>query len=122
MKKFLIILLIAFISPSAFAQFNDHDGILVATWSPPSYGNTLDHYFWVYTINGIVDSVMGTSPADATTDSTVTLANIGDWALFSISAVSVVNDTSTVAVSDTAYYDTEQGIGPPTGVNWIQGP
>jgi hypothetical protein len=122
MKKFLAVLLIFIIAPNALAQFNDHDGHLVATWSPPSYGNTLDHYFWSYTVNGVVDSVTGTSPADATIDSTVVLAEIGHWAVFNIWAVSVINDTSVVAVSDTAYYDTEQGIGPPTGVNWIQGP
>lgn len=122
MKRILIIFLLPLLGSSALAQFNDHDGHLVATWSPPSYGNTLDHYIWSYTVNGVIDSVTGISPSDATVDSSVVLAEVGHWAIFNIRAVSVLNDTSLVAVSDTAYYNTEQGIGPPTGVNWIQGP
>jgi hypothetical protein len=106
----------------ASAQFHDHDGLLSVNWQPPGVGNTLDHYQWAYIINGVPDSVVGTSAAGDTLENSVALANIGDWAVFKVRAISVVYDTSTWAVSDTAYYNTETGIGPPRGVTWIQGP
>lgn len=122
MRKLPILLFILLLPSMAAAQFNDHDGRLQATWSPPEYGNTLDHYIWSYEINSVADSVTGQSPAEDTLEISVTLMDIGDWAIFNIRAVSVVNDTSIVAVSDTAFYNMETGIGPPVGVNWIQGP
>lgn len=106
---------------AALAQFHDHDGYLTVRWQPPAYGNPLDHYSWSYTINGVIDSLVGTSPATDTLDSSVTLAAVGNWAIFKIRAISTVQDTSTWAVSDTAAYDTDSGIGPPRGVTWIQG-
>ena len=122
MKRLFVLILLLAIPSITSAQFNDHDGQLEVTWQPPDYGNPLDHYIWSYTINSVADSVTGTSAAEDTLDNSVTLADVGDWAIFYIRAVSVVNDTSEVVVSDTAYYDTEDGIGPPSGVTWIQGP
>ncbi len=119
----ILILLIVLSAPSLVrAQFNDHDGMLTATWSPPEFGNPLDHYIWSYEINAVTDSLAGESPAGDTLETSAVLADIGDWAIFHIRAISIMNDTSVVAVSDTAYYNPETGIGPPTGVNWIQGP
>jgi hypothetical protein len=120
MRRFLII--IFFIPMAALAQTHDHDGHLFACWLPPDSGAPLDHYIWSYTINGVPDSVQGIAPGADTTNSDVTLTNIGDWAIFRIRAVSVMNDTSDWAASDTAIYDPGGGIGPPRGVNWIQGP
>ena len=122
MKRLFVLILLLSIPSIASAQFNDHDGQLDVTWQAPDYGNPLDHYIWSYTINNVADSVTGTSSAEDTLDNSVTLADVGDWAIFYIHAVSVVNDTSEVAISDTAYYNTEDGIGPPSGVTWIQGP
>jgi hypothetical protein len=102
----------------ALAQFNDHDGHLVVTWSAPNTGNPLDHYIWSYKINGVADSLTGSSTATDTLNSAVNLAHIGDWAIFKIRAISIFSDTSTTVYSDTAYYNPEQGIGPPRGVNW----
>ncbi len=117
----LLVVIIGLTPLVALAQFNDHDGHLVVSWQPPAYGNPLDHYIWSYTINGVVDSVTGTSAGVDTLNNSVTLTAIGDWAVFHIRAVSTVNDTSTVAYSDTAFYNTGEGIGPPRGVTW-QGP
>lgn len=122
MKKVLILMLLLVLPVSVLAQFNDHDGNLVVTWEAPDYGNPLDHYTWSYTINGVVDSLTGVSPSSAVQENSAILANVGDWAIFSIQAISVVDDSSDVIVSDTVYYNTELGIGPPRGVNWIQGP
>ncbi len=122
MKVLLFLAALAIIPATALAQFHDHDGHLQVRWSPPSNGNTPAGYIWSYTINGRIDSLTGTSPAADTTDNSVTLANIGDWAIFRIRAVSVVYDTSIWVVSDTAFYNTDSGIGPPRMVDWIQGP
>ena len=93
------------------AQFIDYDGHLLITWSEPQSGNPLDYYYWSYTINGIVDSITGTSSADDTLDNSVSLANSGDWAIFNIKAVSIFNDTSTSVSSDTACYMALGNIG-----------
>ncbi len=122
MRVLLLLLLLLAVPSLVNAQFNDTDGQLQASWQAPDYGNPLDHYIWSYTVNGVVDSITGSSASDVTTDNSVTLATVGDWAVFSIRAVSTVNDTSVVVVSDTAYYNLGTGIGPPTGVTWIQGP
>jgi hypothetical protein len=122
MKKILLVMFLLILPSIALAQFNDHDGHLEVIWQEPEYGNPLDHYIWSYTINSVVDSVTGTSAAEDTLENSVTLAEVGDWALFYIRAISTVNDTSEVAISDTAYYNTGTGIGPPVGVTWIQGP
>jgi hypothetical protein len=121
MKKLLLLILMLALSSIAFAQFNDHDGQLEVTWQPPEYGNPLSHYIWSYKINGVADAITGISEAADTLENSATLANVGDWAIFYIRAISVVNDTSEMIVSDTAYYNTETGIGPPIGVTWIQG-
>jgi hypothetical protein len=121
--KFPLFSLLLLLMPAlSQAQFFDHDGQLEITWAEPGYGNPLDHYIWSYTINGVTDSITGTSAAGATADSSVTLNEVGHWAVFHIRAVSTVSDTSVVVVSDTAYYNLGTGIGPPTGVTWIQGP
>ncbi|MCD6162125.1 MAG: hypothetical protein J7K40_06900 [candidate division Zixibacteria bacterium] len=122
MKKALILLFLLILPITALAQFNDHDGHLAVTWQAPDYGNPLDHYIWSYTINGVVDSLTGVSPAEDIQENSVILTNVGDWALFTIRAISTVDDTSEAIVSDTVYYNTGLGIGPPRGVNWIQGP
>jgi len=122
MKIIIPLLLAVLTAATAKAQFNDRDGHLVISWQAPDYGNPLDHYIWSYDINGTTDSLTGTSAANATADSTVTLSDVGDWAIFTIRAISVVGDTSEAVVSDTAYYNTGDGIGPPRGVTWIQGP
>ena len=122
MRKLLLLFLIIVLPSTAMAQFNDHDGQLEVIWSPPDFGNPLDHYIWTYEINGVADSVTGQSPGEDTLENSVTLTTIGDWAVFYIQAVSILNDTSIVAMTDTAYYNPETGIGPPVGVNWIQGP
>ena len=122
MRKIVLIALLLVMPVTGSAGFFDNDGQLEITWAAPSYGNPLDHYIWSYTVNGVVDSVAGSSAAGVTSDNSVTLAQVGDWAVFQIRAVSTVNDTSTVVVSDTAYYNLGTGIGPPTGVTWIQGP
>ncbi len=122
MSKLLISLVVVMLPAAALAQFHDHDGHLRVRWSAPSTGNPLASYIWSYTINGVADSITGTAPAADTTNSAVTLAQIGNWAIFKIRAVSVVNDTSVWAISDTAFYNTDIGIGPPRLVNWIQGP
>lgn len=121
MRRWLLLLIMA-IPSAAEAQFNDHDGQLTIVWVSPSYGNPLDHYIWSYKINGVADSVTGQSAAGDTLNSSAILADVGDWAIFDIRAVSIFHDTSAVALSDTAYYNPEQSIGPPRGVNWIQGP
>lgn len=118
----MLIVIFGLIPAAVLARFNDLDGHLVVTWQPPAYGNPLHHYIWSYTINGVTDSLRGTSPAADTLNNSVTLSNVGDWAIFHIRAVSTVNDTSSAAVSDTAFYNTGLGIGPPRGVTWIQGP
>ncbi len=122
MKKLTLLLMLLALPAVANAQFFDNDGQLEVEWAAPDYGNPLDHYIWSYEINGVADSVTGTSVAVATTDNSVILAEIGHWAVFSIRAVSTVSDTSVVMVSDTAYYNLGTGIGPPTGVTWTQGP
>lgn len=121
MKTTLLICLLV-LSVQANAQFNDHDGQLDVSWQAPDFGNPLDHYFWSYEVNSVVDSLTGQSNAQDTLESSMVLATVGDWAIFRIWAVSTFDDTSIVAISDTAYYNPEEGIGPPTGVNWIQGP
>ncbi len=122
MRKLPILLFVLLLPSLAAAQFNDHDGHLEATWSPPDYGNPLDHYIWSYRINTVADSVTGQSPAEDTLENSVILADVGDWAIFYIRAVSVMNDTSVFTIADTAYFNPEEDIGPPVGVNWIQGP
>jgi hypothetical protein len=121
MKRLLAGILVVIPTVST-AEFHDHDGDLIAAWQPPAYGTPLDHYEWSYTINGVVDSVTGISAADDSLDNSVALTAIGDWVVFKVRAISTVQDTSTWAVSDTAVYDTDTGIGPPRGVTWIQGP
>src|SRR5512140_2647090 len=111
MKKLLLLVALATLPALALAQFHDHDGHLVIRWSPPNTGNTLASYVWSYNINGRADSLTGTASATDTTNSSVTLTHVGDWAIFKIRAVSVVNDSSIWAVSDTAYYNTDSGIG-----------
>jgi hypothetical protein len=118
----IVAICIWLIPAAASAQFHDHDGHLSVRWQAPAYGNPLDHYSWSYTINGVADSILGTSQAADTLNSAVNLATIGDWAIFKIRAISTIHDTSTWAVSDTVTYDTDSGIGPPRGVTWIQGP
>jgi len=44
MRKLLLLFLIIVLPSVAMAQFNDHDGQLEVTWSPPDFGNPLDHY------------------------------------------------------------------------------
>jgi hypothetical protein len=118
-KLILIVLLIPVAAP---AQTHDHDGQLTVAWLPPDSGAVLDHYLWRYTINGVIDSIRGVSPASDTTNSDVTLSTVGDWAIFRICAISIAHDTSDWAVSDTAIYNPDGGIGPPRGVIWIEGP
>jgi hypothetical protein len=122
MRKLLLMGLLIVIPDLAAAQFHDNDGHLVVIWQPPAYGTPLDHYEWAYTINGVADSMAGTSVAGDTLDDSANLAAVGDWAIFKIRAISTVDDTSTWAVTDTVTYDTDTGIGPPRGVTWIQGP
>jgi hypothetical protein len=121
MKNLLIVAILIMLPALAAAQFYDTDGHLVISWQAPATGSPLDHYIWSYTINGVVDSVQGVTAASGVRDSSVTLAQVGNWAIFKIRAVSIFSDTSVVVSSDTAYYNPGQGIGPPRGVTW-QGP
>ena len=121
MKKLMIVFILMLAPALAFGQFYDHDGILKVTWSAPSEGNPLDHYIWSYNINGVVDSITGSAAIADTINEEVTLANYGDWAIFNVQAVSIFDDVSAPAVSDTAFYKSEEGISPPRFVNWIQG-
>lgn len=100
----LSIILMFFLVEYAVARYDDFDGHLKIFWSPPAYGNTPHSYVFSYTINGISDSVTGVSPINVQSDSSVILANQGDWAVFSIRAISTQGDTSTLAISDTAYF------------------
>jgi hypothetical protein len=122
MRLLCYFFLIFALASTASAQFHDNDGQLRATWASPDWGNPVDHYIWSYTVNGVADSVTGSSAAIDTVESSVTLDNLGDWAVFHIRAVSVLSDTSVEVVSDTAYFSLGTGIGPPRGVTWIQGP
>lgn len=121
MKRFLLLIMLC-VPTAAFAQFNDHDGQLVSRWHAPAFGAPVDHYIWSYTINGVADSIAGIAAANDTLNNAVSLSVIGNWAIFNIAAVSIFGDTSEAAVSDTAYYNPESGIGPPEGVTWLQGP
>jgi hypothetical protein len=100
----LISISIIYQPENVFARFNDADGHLKVYWSPPISGDTVESYLWSYGIVGVADSIAGISDAVARIDSSVTLANPGDWAVFSIRAVSINHDTSTAVTSDTAYY------------------
>ncbi|NOY88698.1 MAG: T9SS type A sorting domain-containing protein [FCB group bacterium] len=104
MKKIIFIIFIMSVPSLVWANFIDLDGHLNIVWSPPTYGNQLDHYFWTYTINGVADSITGTSPANDMVESSVVLDDPGDWAVFGIKAISTQNDTSIVAVSDTVFF------------------
>lgn len=110
-KIFLTIVLI--ISTSAYTAVNDPDGVLNVEWSAPAYGKTVDHYIFSYDINGVTDSVTGSSLSGFTTDNSVTLENLGDFAVFKVRAVSVDDDTSSFAYSDTVIFsislDTNDG-------------
>ncbi len=89
---------------NAFARYDDSDGHLKIYWSPPGYGNTVQSYIWSYIIISVSDSLTGVSPSDARCDSSVILSSPGDWAVFSIRAISVLSDTSISVISDTAYF------------------
>ena len=104
MKRNIIVIFILLIPSLVWANFVDLDGHLEIVWSPPTYGNQLDHCLWTYTINGVVDSITGTSPANDTIENSVVLANPGDWAVFGIEAISTQNDTSIIAISDTVFF------------------
>jgi len=118
MKKLVFIMLaLVLVASVANAQFRDEDGQLAAAWSPPTWGNPVSHYVLDYEINGIQGPVVETA---GLLDSTVVLGVVGDWSILSIVAISIFDDTSTVAQSDTAYYALNTGVGPPTGVIWIQ--
>lgn len=116
MKRLLVCCLL--LLSSAALAVNDHDGDLKIQWVAPTGGNPLDHYEWSYDINGVVDSVTGTS--SGTFDNSVVLADVGDYAVFRIRSISTIGDVSNYAVSDTVYFDTELGINPPSGLMWIQ--
>jgi hypothetical protein len=104
MRKIIIGVVLTLLPSIAAARFVDVDGHLHANWSAPAYGDPVDHYIWSYNINGVVDSVTGSSPAIDTSDASVTLTNTSDWAIFSVRAVGSSGDTSTAAVSDTVVY------------------
>lgn len=114
MRYILISLILfgIFISDSGKAQSIDIDGFLEVAWNAPAYGDPVDHYIWSYTINGVKDSVTGTSSNAILTDNSVQLINLGDWAIFSVQAISVSSDTSTASVSDTVYYLLSDGGNP----------
>jgi hypothetical protein len=139
LKKILILmasieLLLLSLAGYVMAQFYDQDGHLTIGWDPPSYGTPISNYIWSYEINGSLDSIRGNSPSDARFDSSVTLLNHGDWALFFIKAISIYNDTSSIAYSDTAFSNTcryisgdlngdgtTNGIDVAFGVNYFKG-
>ncbi len=104
LSKLIALLTVILIPSMSAARFIDLDGQLHVHWSPPAYGGTVDHYLWSYNINGVADSITGSSPAIDTSNASVTLANTGDWAIFSVRAVASAGDTSTAAVSDTVLY------------------
>jgi len=106
----------------AWGGFVDLDGHLVISWQPPDFGDAVDHYAWSYNINGVTDSVTGTSFAGELIENSVTLIGTGHWAVFNIWAVTASGDSSVVAASDTAVYSlsvdvTDPGDDPtlPTG-------
>lgn len=117
MKAWVIVGCIVLIASAAFA-YSDHDGALKIQWVHPTGGNPLDHYEWSYDINGVTDSLTGTTTG--TVENSVTLGAVGDYAVFRIRAISTIGDVSSYAVSDTAFFDTELGIDPPSGLTWIQ--
>lgn len=112
-KKLAVLTLVLAIPSLVAARFVDTDGHLRANWSAPAYGGPTDHYIWSYTINGVIDSITGSTPATDTTDASVILANTGDWAVFSVRAVAVAGDTSTTAVSDTVVYSITVDVNDP---------
>lgn len=118
MKK-LLALVIILMPVLAFGQFHDYDGHLEATWQPPTWGNPVDHYTYSYEINGVQDSLTGNT--SNTFESSVSLANLGDWAILRLRSVSIFSDTSSMIVSDTAFYADQNGIGPPGFIQWVQG-
>lgn len=115
MKK-LIIFALFLLCTSSYAQFQDSDGDLISIWQPPLEGNPVRNYLLSYTVQNIVDSII--IETVNLKDSSVALSNIGDWAILNIWAISILDDTSNVAISDTAYYDLGIGIDPPSGVAW----
>ncbi|MEW6411008.1 MAG: T9SS type A sorting domain-containing protein [Candidatus Zixiibacteriota bacterium] len=117
-RRFLIplgLLLLILMPGRLLSQSVDSDGHLLVRWGPPPYGDNLDHYAWSYNINGVNDSVTGTSSSSVTQDNSVTLERPGDWAIFSIRAVSVYNDVSQAATSDTVSFMTVVGVDDPQG-------
>jgi hypothetical protein len=101
LKMTLILLLFPAL---AAARFGDSDGRLMISWEAPAFGGPASLYIWSYEINGVQDSLTGSSSAEQTSDSSVSLASIHDWAIFSIRAISIAGDTSGDVVSDTAFY------------------
>jgi hypothetical protein len=102
MIRQLILILISFMGLAAmsWADVVDPDGELSIRWSAPSLGDPLSHYEWTYTINGVVDSVTGTSAASDTMDESVVLTERDDWAIFTIKAISIHGDKSPPVTSD----------------------
>jgi hypothetical protein len=120
-KLVFLLAMVLFMTPMAFGQFFDTDGIMSLEWNPPSDpGNGVDHYFGGYYINGVADSILFNTSAEF--DSSVVLATLGDSVQAWIRAVEVevggVADTSDTEFSDWAFYSTGTGIGPPTFVRW----
>jgi hypothetical protein len=102
----------------ANAQYMDNDGQLACQWGQPTFGSEiLKEYLLAYTVNG-VDSSIVVVDLTIQEDSTIVLANIGDWAVVEVRSISIFDDTSVAVISDTAYYNEGTGIGPPNGVIW----
>lgn len=116
LPKLLIVLVVfLFLASTANAQYKDDDGILVLQWGPPDDGNPVSHYVINYNVNN--DSTIQVETAQLE-DSTVVLANYGNFCVANIFAISIFSDTSIAVIPDTAYYASSTGIGPPTGVIW----
>jgi len=106
------------------AEYRDDDGQLGLSLNEPTTGNPLSHYLVEYNVNGdstIVREIPRDPSGGEVIDSTVVLLDKGQWCVASVRAISVVissvQDTSSVVVSDTAFYADPTGIGPPT-VMW----
>lgn len=103
----------------AYSQFKDTDGQLALGINWPGHSIELRNFLISYEVNGIQDATIVETVA--TIDSSIFLQNEGDWAVARIWAISVLDDTSDVFVSDTAYRALSTGSEyPPATGTWIE--
>jgi hypothetical protein len=123
--KTIVVLLVTLLLVSvSSAATNDSDGILGAAWDAPLTGSAPTGYELIYRINGTDLSPLYTA---GVRDSSVVLANVGDWATLTVRSYhdywsEFVQDTirvySVSAISDTVVFDQAVTVDPPTGIHW----